>query len=412
MGTALLDALRRLRRRAVVHRVRPGVARRVRRDGRPRCSAGAERTPSDPPYWHAEVLTHERRGRDIAVFTCRPLMPFAFRAGQYVSLECQYQPRLWRTYSVANAPRADGTLEFHVRAVGAGWVSARSGAAAAGRRHHPARPADGLDDARPALHKGHRVRRRRHRAGADQGAHRGADPLQPHPLGARLLRRPRPGRPLRPGRAEPSRRPLPMAVGGRRRAARTDLSGASRATSTTSSSGTARGRTTTSSSPAPPRWSGRPSARWRASASRRCASGTTPSLAPPRCKPHPPRDSASPAARMPWLEIKLREQSRSTTRGLTVAPGPAPVGVVLDRHQAAVRRHPVRVEQPAEVVHLVRHEPGHRLGEGGDGRGRRRGPRAQPRSAAGGPPGRVRRRRTGSPRTARPGPRIRRRCAG
>jgi NAD(P)H-flavin reductase/hemoglobin-like flavoprotein len=78
---------------------------------------------TNPPYWHAEVLTHERRGADIAVFTCRPLQPLAFRAGQYVSIECTHQPRLWRTYSMANAPRADGTLEFHVRAAGAGWVS-------------------------------------------------------------------------------------------------------------------------------------------------------------------------------------------------------------------------------------------------------------------------------------------------
>src|SRR4029453_6135803 len=33
------------------------------------------------------------------------------------------QPRLWRTYSPANAPRRDNTIEFHVRAIGAGWVS-------------------------------------------------------------------------------------------------------------------------------------------------------------------------------------------------------------------------------------------------------------------------------------------------
>jgi len=84
--------------------------------------AGAE-ADTNPPYWHAEVLTHERRGRDIAVFTCRPLSQVDFRAGQYVSVESRYQPRLWRVYSVANAPRKDNTLEFHVRAVGAGWVS-------------------------------------------------------------------------------------------------------------------------------------------------------------------------------------------------------------------------------------------------------------------------------------------------
>lgn len=78
---------------------------------------------TDPPYWHAEVLAHERRGTDVAVFTCRPLQPLRFRAGQYVSIECTYQPRLWRTYSVANAPREDGTMDFHVRAAGGGWVS-------------------------------------------------------------------------------------------------------------------------------------------------------------------------------------------------------------------------------------------------------------------------------------------------
>jgi NAD(P)H-flavin reductase/hemoglobin-like flavoprotein len=87
-----------------------------------RMIAGA-REDTDPPYWHAEVLSHERRGPDIAVFTCRPMQPLRFRAGQYVSIECRYQPRLWRTYSMANAPREDGTLEFHVRALGAGWVS-------------------------------------------------------------------------------------------------------------------------------------------------------------------------------------------------------------------------------------------------------------------------------------------------
>jgi NAD(P)H-flavin reductase/hemoglobin-like flavoprotein len=84
--------------------------------------AGAE-DDDEPPYRHAEVVSHQRRGADVAVFTCRPLQPLRFRAGQYVSVECGYQPRLWRTYSMANSPRADGTLEFHVRAAGAGWVS-------------------------------------------------------------------------------------------------------------------------------------------------------------------------------------------------------------------------------------------------------------------------------------------------
>lgn len=85
--------------------------------------AGAE-ADTNPPYWYAEVVSHERRAKDIAVFTVQPMQPLEFRAGQYLSVECpRFQPRLWRTYSVANAPRRDNTLEFHVRAVGAGWVS-------------------------------------------------------------------------------------------------------------------------------------------------------------------------------------------------------------------------------------------------------------------------------------------------
>src|SRR6266511_448526 len=84
---------------------------------------GADADSENPPYWHAEVISHERRSKDIAVFTCRPLQPLEYRAGQYVSMECKYQPRLWRVYSMANAPRKDGLMEFHIRALGAGWVS-------------------------------------------------------------------------------------------------------------------------------------------------------------------------------------------------------------------------------------------------------------------------------------------------
>ncbi|WP_026211654.1 globin domain-containing protein [Longispora albida] len=84
-------------------------------------AAAADR--DNPPYWHAEVVKHERRTPDIAVLTVRPLQPYPYRAGQYVSVECQYHPRLWRVFSIANAPRADGLMQFHVRAVGAGFVS-------------------------------------------------------------------------------------------------------------------------------------------------------------------------------------------------------------------------------------------------------------------------------------------------
>ncbi|WP_434742109.1 globin domain-containing protein [Micromonospora sp. SH-82] len=88
-------------------------------------TAGAEGDPN-PPFWHAEVLTHERIGPDTAVLTCRALQfPLPWKAGQYVSVEVpRHLPRVWRTYSVANAPNEENVLEFHVRTpTGAGWVS-------------------------------------------------------------------------------------------------------------------------------------------------------------------------------------------------------------------------------------------------------------------------------------------------
>jgi NAD(P)H-flavin reductase/hemoglobin-like flavoprotein len=88
-----------------------------------RMLTAAERDTRTPAFWHGEVVAHERRARDIAVFTVAPLTPYPFKAGQYVHLETPQHPREWRTYSVANAPRSDGTLEFHVRAPADGWVS-------------------------------------------------------------------------------------------------------------------------------------------------------------------------------------------------------------------------------------------------------------------------------------------------
>ena len=91
-----------------------------------RMLAGAE-ADGNPPYWHAEVLTHERHGPDTAVLTVRALQhPLPWQAGQYVSVEVpRYHPRVWRTYSVANAPNEENVLEFHVRTPpgAAGWVS-------------------------------------------------------------------------------------------------------------------------------------------------------------------------------------------------------------------------------------------------------------------------------------------------
>ncbi|MFE4665887.1 globin domain-containing protein [Streptomyces sp. NPDC056716] len=76
-----------------------------------------------PAWWQAEVVSHELRTPGIAVLTVRPDQPYPFLAGQYASLETPWWPRVWRHYSFASAPRSDGLLTFHVKAIPAGWVS-------------------------------------------------------------------------------------------------------------------------------------------------------------------------------------------------------------------------------------------------------------------------------------------------
>ncbi len=77
----------------------------------------------EPAWWRAEVVGHERRAEDIAVVTLRPDRPYSYRAGQFASIETPYRPRSWRHYSMATAESASGLVEFHVRNVGAGFVS-------------------------------------------------------------------------------------------------------------------------------------------------------------------------------------------------------------------------------------------------------------------------------------------------
>jgi NAD(P)H-flavin reductase/truncated hemoglobin YjbI len=83
-------------------------------------AARAERTPA---WWVGEVSGHERRTPDVAVLTVRPDQPLPYAAGQYVTVQTSRWPRVWRPYSIANAPREDGLLDFHVSAVPGGWIS-------------------------------------------------------------------------------------------------------------------------------------------------------------------------------------------------------------------------------------------------------------------------------------------------
>lgn len=83
---------------------------------------GAEADPM-PAWWTARVIDHRRLTWDLAVVRVTPERPVPYRAGQYVSVEIPQRPRLWRYLSPANAPRPDGAMEFHVRAVPGGAVS-------------------------------------------------------------------------------------------------------------------------------------------------------------------------------------------------------------------------------------------------------------------------------------------------
>lgn len=86
-------------------------------------AGAADAAGGAPRYWLADVTAHERRAWDMAVVTVKPRQPFAYLPGQYVTVETPQWPKLWRSYSIGNAPRADGTLDLHIKQVDAGQVS-------------------------------------------------------------------------------------------------------------------------------------------------------------------------------------------------------------------------------------------------------------------------------------------------
>ncbi|MEU1809643.1 FAD-binding oxidoreductase [Micromonospora aurantiaca (nom. illeg.)] len=82
-------------------------------------SRAAEQAGDGPPWWPAQVVDHDRAADGIAVVTARPWRRLAFRPGQALPVCTERRPGRWRWYSPANAPRPDGTVELHVRAVAA-----------------------------------------------------------------------------------------------------------------------------------------------------------------------------------------------------------------------------------------------------------------------------------------------------
>lgn len=122
VGRALIDALSRYAGHAWTPEVehawlaRYGAAATV-------MIQAAEEDDHRPPFWYGTIIEHKMCGRDVAILRLRPHLPYPYVAGQHATLESARLPRVWRPYSIANAPRPDQLLEFHVRRIGRGGVS-------------------------------------------------------------------------------------------------------------------------------------------------------------------------------------------------------------------------------------------------------------------------------------------------
>ncbi|MEU3606956.1 globin domain-containing protein [Streptomyces sp. NPDC035033] len=86
---------------------------------------GAEESAAagEPAWWDADVVGHRRHADDLAVLTLRPRRPYPYLPGQYAGVSSLRVPRAWRTYSLGNAPREDGTVDLHVSRIRGGAMS-------------------------------------------------------------------------------------------------------------------------------------------------------------------------------------------------------------------------------------------------------------------------------------------------
>ncbi len=85
--------------------------------------AAAEDEGLRPAFWDATVISHEKRSLDVSVFRLATVAPLPYLPGQSVSISSGERPRIWRFYSMANAPREDATLDFHVKTIDGGALS-------------------------------------------------------------------------------------------------------------------------------------------------------------------------------------------------------------------------------------------------------------------------------------------------
>jgi NAD(P)H-flavin reductase/hemoglobin-like flavoprotein len=86
-------------------------------------AAAAADAAQAPPWWIAEIVTHELRSPGVAVLRLAPSQPLPYQAGQYVPVQVTRWPRMWRPFSIASAPRPGSLISLHVKAVPGGLVS-------------------------------------------------------------------------------------------------------------------------------------------------------------------------------------------------------------------------------------------------------------------------------------------------
>ena len=86
--------------------------------------SGAADAESCPAWWDGTVIEHHRVSRDIAVVRLQLDRPMTYHAGQYVNVQVPQCPRRWRYLSPAIPADPHGTMEFHVRCVVGGMISA------------------------------------------------------------------------------------------------------------------------------------------------------------------------------------------------------------------------------------------------------------------------------------------------
>jgi NAD(P)H-flavin reductase/hemoglobin-like flavoprotein len=136
VGAALLDSLARFAQDAWTPHLADIWTRAYGLVAETMIQAAEDDAAVHPAVWNARIVDHRLRGPGIAEITVLPDLPYPFLPGQYASVETPWQPRTWRHYSMAHAPRPDGTLTFHVKAAQDGQVSPAL--------VHQARPGDGL----------------------------------------------------------------------------------------------------------------------------------------------------------------------------------------------------------------------------------------------------------------------------